>query len=94
MASIVILLFLVAVLATVVSFKLTILVRVSLAVALTYASFFIYYVLGIYINNKYEPEMLIGGLLISTVGSVLVVALTVIFTFGINKYLNRKSRIT
>jgi len=47
---------------------------------ITYIALLGYYIFGFYYNNSYEPEMLLGWLLVSTVGNVLVIPIS--FYFG------------
>lgn len=43
---------------------------------ITYIALLVYYIFGFYYNNSYEPEMLLGWLMISTVGNILVIPIS------------------
>ena len=43
---------------------------------ITYIALLVYYIFGFYYNNSYEPEMLLGWFMISTVGNVLVIPIS------------------
>ncbi|MBA6346600.1 hypothetical protein [Colwellia sp. BRX8-9] len=64
---------LIAVLSGVVTHKHSKYTRIIGSALITYIALAMYWTYGIYYNNEYEPEMLFGWFLTSTVGNCLVI---------------------
>ena len=61
-------------------------VKVALVAILTnYVILLIYWLVGIYLNNEYEPEMLIGWFVFSGLSSFLIVPASITFAWGMRK---------
>ncbi|MBA6302330.1 hypothetical protein [Colwellia sp. MB02u-14] len=69
-------LILIAVLSGVITHKHSKYTRIMGSGLITYVVLAIYWAYGIYYNNEYEPEMLLGWFLMSTVGNFLVIPLS------------------
>ena len=69
-------LILIAVFSGVITHKHSKYTRIMGSGLITYAALAIYWAYGIYYNNEYEPEMLLGWFLMSTVGNFLVIPLS------------------
>jgi len=69
-------LILIAVFSGIVTHKRSKYTRIMGTGLITYVALAIYWAYGIHKNNEYEPEMLLGWFLMSTVGNFLVVPLS------------------
>ena len=65
--------------------------RIIGAIVVNHVSLFLYFIVGIFINNEYEPEMMIGWFIFSILANIAVVpvsyiigALLLKFRIGIN----------
>jgi len=69
-------LFIVSILAGFITHKRSKFTRIFGSGVITYIALLVYYIFGFYYNNSYEPEMLLGWLIISTVGNILVIPIS------------------
>ena len=82
---------LIAVLAGVITYKRSKFTRFAGSGLLTYVALFIYWNLGVYINGGYEPEMILGWLLVSTIANLVVVPLAYYVGYLLLRY---KGKVT
>jgi hypothetical protein len=53
---------------------------------ITYVALFLYWAFGISYNNEYEPDMLFGWFIISTLGNFLVIPVSYFLGYVLIKY--------
>ena len=60
--------------------------RLAGSALITYMALLIYWLVGIFYNNQYEPEMLLGWLFMSTLGCALVLPISYFLGLVLLKY--------
>lgn len=76
------------------SYKRSRFIVAVVAILTNYIILLVYWAAGIYLHNEYEPEMLIGWFIFSSLSTLIVVPASIIFAWAMRKLSYRSNNAT